>query len=86
MSLYQRSAQEIAAYKSLPQVPVDSEEDTHATSFRRSLDLDDEETLAEELVTQEVQSSSDARIWWIHFVLGCAVLLPWNGACLYARR
>ena len=23
----------------------------------------------------------DARIRWIHFALGCATLLPWNGAC-----
>lgn len=26
----------------------------------------------------------DARIRWIHFILGCAVLLPWNGALYYA--
>ena len=22
----------------------------------------------------------DSRIRWVHFLLGCAVLLPWNGA------
>ena len=22
----------------------------------------------------------DVRIRWVHFLLGCAVLLPWNGA------
>ena len=21
----------------------------------------------------------DRKIWWIHYILGCAVLLPWNG-------
>lgn len=22
----------------------------------------------------------DTQVWWIHFILGCCVLLPWNGA------
>ena len=22
---------------------------------------------------------TEARIWWTYFILGCAVLLPWNG-------
>lgn len=76
MSLHHRSDSN-AAYQSLPQAPNDSEDNT--TLLRRSLELEDEDVLAEELVTQEAISSGDGRIRWIHFVLGCAVLLPWNG-------
>ncbi|TCD66817.1 hypothetical protein EIP91_000895 [Steccherinum ochraceum] len=62
-----------APYQSLP-----SEDDANTSLLRRSLDLDDEDALAEELVSQDVHSSGDARIRWIYFVLGAAVLLPWN--------
>ena len=39
----------------------------------------DDEELVEEFVAQERAASHDARIGWIHLILGCAVLLPWNG-------
>jgi len=71
------NADSSAAYQSLPQAPT-AEAEVNTTSLRRSLDFDDEETLAEELISQEVLSIADGRIRWIHFVLGCAVLLPWN--------
>ncbi|THH33639.1 hypothetical protein EUX98_g506 [Antrodiella citrinella] len=78
MSFHHRSSNTDsgAEYQSLSQAPnVEAEGDN---SLLRSLDLDDEETLADELVTQEAISTTDGRIRWIHFVLGCAVLLPWN--------
>lgn len=40
---------------------------------------DDEEALAEDFIAQEHAVAHDGRIGWIHFILGCAVLLPWNG-------
>ncbi|KAF7800116.1 hypothetical protein EIP86_011361 [Pleurotus ostreatoroseus] len=42
------------------------------------LNEDEEVVLAEEFVAQERAASHDWRIWWIHFILGCAILLPWN--------
>ena len=85
MSLQHRNAQSSdsrAPYQSLPQTDSD---DTQ-TNLRSSLELDNEENLAEELVSQEAQSSGDARVRWIHFILGCAVLLPWNGESLACGR
>jgi len=29
--------------------------------------------------SDEVASPVDSRIRWIHFILGCSVLLSWNG-------
>lgn len=43
---------------------------------------DDEAVVAEEFVALDHLVSSDKRVGWIHFILGCAVLLPWNGASL----
>jgi hypothetical protein len=31
------------------------------------------------------EGPSDRRMMWMHFALGCAVLLPWNGAIFPAR-
>ncbi|KAJ3520310.1 hypothetical protein NM688_g9182 [Phlebia brevispora] len=42
------------------------------------LSEDEEVALAEDFVAQERVASHDWRIWWIHFILGCAILLPWN--------
>lgn len=40
---------------------------------------EDDETLAEEFLTQAHVAAHDRRIYWIHLILGSAVLLPWNG-------
>lgn len=40
---------------------------------------EDEEALAEEFLAQEHVAGHDKRIYWIHVILGSAVLLPWNG-------
>ncbi|GJE84933.1 equilibrative nucleoside transporter 1 [Phanerochaete sordida] len=72
MSVHRRnSASETdALYHPIPQ------DVSHAT-----VDLqleDDEEALAEGFVAHEHAVTHDHRIGWIHFILGCAVLLPWN--------
>lgn len=66
-----------SVYQRLPQVPP---EEVHTTG--NELQVEDEEVLAEEFVSQEASVSADSRIQWIHFILGCAVLLPWNGMFL----
>ena len=50
-----------------------------ATRDPDELRLDDEQELADEFVHREASVSTDSRVRWIHFILGCAVLLPWNG-------
>ena len=55
------------SYQALPQAPTTVEE-------LESVEEDDEQVG----VQQDV--SLDSRVRWIHFVFGCAVLLPWNGA------
>jgi hypothetical protein len=39
----------------------------------------EDDRLADEFVAHEHVGQHDKRIGWIHLVLGCAVLLPWNG-------
>ncbi|KIP09195.1 hypothetical protein PHLGIDRAFT_126498 [Phlebiopsis gigantea 11061_1 CR5-6] len=39
---------------------------------------DDEAGATEDFVAHEHLVSNDKRVGWIHFILGCAVLLPWN--------
>lgn len=65
-----------AFYQQLPQgpVPLDVHQD-----LSDSLILEDETILAGEFVAQEEAAAQDPRIRYMHFVLGCAVLLPWNG-------
>ncbi|EMD40447.1 hypothetical protein CERSUDRAFT_148466 [Gelatoporia subvermispora B] len=66
-----------ALYHPIPQAPVAS----NAVLTRTSLDvpLSDEETELVENITSSVEISQDeTRIRVIHFILGCAVLLPWN--------
>ncbi|KAJ6567223.1 nucleoside transporter-domain-containing protein [Mycena vulgaris] len=63
-----------ALYHPIPQAPV------AANPVLADPDIDAEEsqddaTIASDLAPDVVV---DSRIRWIHFVLGCAVLLPWN--------
>lgn len=62
-----------SAYHRVPSEPelagIDSDE----------LRLDDEQELTDEFVHREAAVGTDSRVRWIHFILGCAVLLPWNG-------
>lgn len=32
-----------------------------------------------ELFLPAPETVVDRSVWWIHFIFGCAVLLPWNG-------
>jgi hypothetical protein len=41
----------------------------------------DNEEQESELAFGPPQTLVDARISWIYFLLGCSVLLPWNGMC-----
>lgn len=58
-------------YSALPQAPI-------AVNAPESLEVDGED---EELLANESVQSTEvaASIWWVHFILGCVVLLPWNG-------
>lgn len=60
-----------AVYHALPPAEVDDDCDSEL-----ELALDDSATF---VVDQVV----DSRIRWIYFMLGCAILLPWNGAYQY---
>lgn len=70
-----------ALYRPLPQ----SEAVSEATSSPLELE-GDEELVAEEFVAQERLASHDRRIGWIHFILGSAILLPWNGTSNLSSR
>ena len=57
-------------------------DDSTQAGYRVLPQSDDEQRQDEEELQQpspEVHVSR--KIWWIHFVFGCAVLLPWNGEC-----
>lgn len=75
MSPHHRS--NTAEYQPLSQDPTDD----ILTSPVEELEVNNtEDELTQSFVAQEIDSSHDPRIRWIHFILGCAVLLPWNGA------
>ena len=77
MSTHHRSSNGPAADASYQPI---SQEETEETAVGSPLQLTpDDEELVEEFVAQERAASHDARIGWIHLILGCAVLLPWNG-------
>ena len=54
-----------AVYQPLPQASDVADE------------LQDEEDIREHPSLEPVHV--DGRIRWVHFIFGCAVLLPWNG-------
>ncbi|KAI0650151.1 nucleoside transporter-domain-containing protein [Trametes meyenii] len=65
-----------AIYHPIPQAPVAS---NPISSASPDLDADDDMTSprrAHSPVHEHI--TADSRIRWIHFLLGCAVLLPWN--------
>ncbi|KAI0080672.1 hypothetical protein K474DRAFT_1589283 [Panus rudis PR-1116 ss-1] len=39
---------------------------------------ENEEDIVESFVAREAVTGVNSRIRWVHFILGCAVLLPWN--------
>lgn len=74
MSLQHRPTTGDAGYE-----PISQEEVGINESETPVLHLEEDEALAEEFITQEHAAEHDRRIYWIHVVLGCAILLPWNG-------
>lgn len=71
-----------AIYHPIPQAPVASNPIPEGSP---DLDLDDDAALSGSgfIPTQNVM---DSRIHWAHFILACAVLLPWNGALFAVRE
>lgn len=66
-------------YHALPQTP-DMAQEIHIPSAIAEADLaseDLEDAIGDEPTPSDVPV--DNRIQWIHFMLGAAVLLPWNG-------
>ncbi|KAI0824663.1 nucleoside transporter-domain-containing protein [Trametes gibbosa] len=63
-----------AVYHPIPQAPVAS---NPIPSASPDIDVDEEIVLSSHVVTHG-HVVVDSRIRWIHFLLGCAVLLPWN--------
>ncbi|KAG2148126.1 nucleoside transporter-domain-containing protein [Suillus clintonianus] len=68
MSLQISTIDSGAAYHALPPAPVDDDRDSE-------LDLEFDDSATDPSVTDEVV---DSRIRWVYFMLGCAILLPWN--------
>ncbi|KAJ7179489.1 nucleoside transporter-domain-containing protein [Mycena filopes] len=61
-----------ALYHAIPQAPVAANQVLHS-----DFDLEESQQDAD-LPLDPVPVTVSPRIRWIHFVLGCAVLLPWN--------
>ncbi|KAK7695562.1 hypothetical protein QCA50_000198 [Cerrena zonata] len=57
-------------------VPSEPEVSRASDEFR--LGDSDEQESTDEFIHREAALSTDSRVRWIHFILGCAVLLPWN--------
>ncbi|KAI0347455.1 hypothetical protein BDW22DRAFT_1368089 [Trametopsis cervina] len=72
MSVHQRPSS--AAYQPISQ----GEDEVEATSPPALNVEEDEEALAGEFVAQEYAAGHDRRVYWIHVILGSAILLPWN--------
>jgi hypothetical protein len=60
-----------AAYQVISQIPIAPE-----SPALRQEDGDEDGDEASELISS---SSKDSRTIWVLFVIGCAILLPWNG-------
>jgi len=74
-----------ALYHAIPRDPIDSNPDILPTDIELDGDEEsgsDELSLLTGLTSDPPVALVDSRISWIHCVLGCAVLLPWNGAAL----
>lgn len=66
-----------ALYHPIPQAPVAS----NPVLRRSDVELDaDDAADSNDSVAHRPAVSVNSRIRWIYFIMGCAVLLPWNGA------
>jgi hypothetical protein len=69
------------SYHALPQSP-DLPQDVNIPSAVEEAEMA-EEDLEDSMIDEQMPSANvlvDPRIKWVHFMLGSAVLLPWNGA------
>jgi len=74
-----------AQYHALPQSP-DLSQDIRIPSAIEEGGMGEEES--DDAILDDLAPSNvpvDSRIQWIHFTLGAAVLLPWNGASWMSR-
>ena len=74
-----------AHYHVVPQSPLAPNPVALSESLAGSLVLDpedDEDVIEEAIIAVEVTPA----IRWVHFIFGCAVLLPWNGMLSQNRR
>ena len=72
-------------YHAVPQSPLAPNPVALSESLTGSLVLDpenDEDVIEETIMAVEVTPA----IRWVHFIFGCAVLLPWNGMSSQNRR
>lgn len=70
-----------AQYRALPQSP----EAAHHIIIPSAIE-DVDESILDDNLEPTSNAPVDSRILWIHFMLGSAVLLPWNGTSEASRR
>ena len=82
--VHRRPSTDNAYYHAVPQSPLAPNPVALSESLTRSLVLDPEndEVIEETVMAVEVTPA----IRWVHFIFGCAVLLPWNGMSSHNRR
>ncbi|KDQ64899.1 hypothetical protein JAAARDRAFT_52826 [Jaapia argillacea MUCL 33604] len=66
-----------ALYHAIPQAPVAANSAPANTSQDSVIELED--GLVDDIGLETLAVQSDAAVRWIHFILGAATLLPWNG-------
>lgn len=73
------------AYHAVPQSPLvpDPVERPESPTGSLELDPEDEGNELEEIV---IAMDASPAISWVHFVFGCAALLPWNGTPSQSRQ
>ncbi|TFY78215.1 hypothetical protein EWM64_g5798 [Hericium alpestre] len=67
-----------AHYKTIPQAPEDDEGVIPSAAIEEPLDIEDADEASLAGIQHAHPPPVPSRIRWIHFLLGCAVLLPWN--------
>ena len=75
---HRRLSADDAYYHTVPQSPLAPNPIALSESLAESLVLDpenDEDVIGEAVMAVEVTPG----IRWVHFIFGCATLLPWNG-------
>ncbi len=68
-------------YRALPQSP-DASQDISIPSAIEEGEIAVDDTIDDSILDGHLPSNApvDNRIMWVNFMLGAAVLLPWNGA------